>query len=205
MRLAGFVIGTLATVGSSVVIIRHLGVVDTGRWVTVMALIVIIGSISDLGLSAVGVREYTVRPRPDGERFLRNLLGIRLAFVVVGLAIGVAFTVAARYTTTMVIGTLLAGAGMALYVIQQSLTIPLQVHLRFGWVASLQMAFQVGVAVEGALLALAGAGLLPFFVLWLPVLIPITALNVVVGGRETRILPAADAVEWRRMLREILP
>ena len=92
LRLGGLVLGTLATVASSAVIIRHLGVVDTGRFVTVMALVVIVGSISDLGLSAVGVREYTVRPRDQAVRFLRNLLGMRIAFVLVGLAIAVAFT-----------------------------------------------------------------------------------------------------------------
>jgi O-antigen/teichoic acid export membrane protein len=205
MRLGGMVLGTLATVASSAVIIRHLGVVDTGRFVTVMALVVIVGSISDLGLSAIGVREYTVRPRAEGERFLRNLVGMRIAFVVAGVAIAVAFAAATDYTATMVIGTLVAGVGMLLYVIQQSLTIPLHVRLRFGWVAVLQLVFQVGVAVVGVVLALVGAGLLPFFALWIPVLIPVVALTAIVGGSETQILPAVDAAEWRGMLKRILP
>ena len=135
LRLGALVVGTLATIASSAVVIRHLGVVDTGRWVTVMSLVVIVGSISDLGLSAVGVREYTVRPAEAGRRFLRNLLGMRVAFVIIGLVVAVAFTVVADYTDTMVLGTMLAGAGMVLYVIQQSLTIPLQARLRLGWVA----------------------------------------------------------------------
>jgi O-antigen/teichoic acid export membrane protein len=205
LRLGGLLLGTLATVASSAVIIRHLGVVDTGRFVTVMALVVIVGSISDLGLSAVGVREYTVRPRDEGQRFLRNLLGMRVAFVLAGLGIAVAFAALAGYTTAEIIGTVLAGAGMVLFVLQQSLTIPLHVRLRFGWVASLQLVFQVGVAIEGVLLALIGAGLLPFFALWVPILIPVLALTVIVGGRETRVLPAVHASEWRGMLRQVLP
>jgi O-antigen/teichoic acid export membrane protein len=170
-----------------------------------MALVVIVGSISDLGLSAVGVREYTVRPRDEGQRFLRNLLGMRVVFVLIGLGIAMAFTSLAGYTNTEIIGTVLAGAGMVLFVLQQSLTIPLHVRLRFGWVTSLQLLFQVGVALEGVLLALIGAGLLPFFALWLPILIPVLALTVIVGGRETRVLPAVHTSEWRGMLREILP
>jgi O-antigen/teichoic acid export membrane protein len=205
LRLGGLLLGTLATVASSAVIIRHLGVVDTGRFVTVMALVVIVGSISDLGLSAVGVREYTVRPRDEGQRFLRNLLGMRVAFVLAGLGIAVAFAALAGYTTAEIIGTVLAGGGMVLFVLQQSLTIPLHVRLRFGWVASLQLVFQVGVAIEGVLLALIGAGLLPFFALWVPILIPVLALTVIVGGRETRVLPAIHASEWRGMLRQVLP
>ena len=205
MRLAGLILGTLATVVSSAVIIRHLGVVDTGRFVTVMALVVIVGSISDLGLSAIGVREYSVRPAEDGARFLRNLMGMRVAFVIAGLAVAFVFAVVAGYTRVEVIGVVLAGAGMLLYVIQQSLTIPLHVRLRFGWVAGLQLAFQVTVAIEGILLALAGAGLLPFFALWIPALIPVLIATAAVGGHETRVLPAADGHLWRATLGEILP
>src|SRR5680860_141480 len=57
LRLVGFVLGTLATVAASAVVIRHLGVVDTGRFVTVMTLIAMVASISDLGLAAVGISE----------------------------------------------------------------------------------------------------------------------------------------------------
>ena len=197
--------GTVATVASSAVVIRHLGVVDTGRWVTVMSLVVIVGLISDLGLSAVGVREYTVRPADAGRRFLRNLLGMRLVFVVIGLVVAVAFTVVADYTSTMVAGTVLAGAGMVLFVAQQSLTIPLQARLRVGWVAAFQLLFFVGLAVEAVVLVAVGAGLLPFFALWSPITIVVLAITVEVGGAETRVLPAFHPHEWRGMLREILP
>ena len=197
--------GTLATVASSAVVIRHLGVVDTGRWVTVMSLVVIVGSISDLGLSAVGVREYTVRPPEEGRRFLRNLLGMRMAFVILGLGVAVAFTVGAAYTTTMVLGTILAGAGMVLFVIQQSLTIPLQARLRLGWVAAFQLLFLVGLALEAVVLVAIGAGLLPFFALWIPITAVVLAITVRIGGPETSVLPAIHLPEWRGMLREILP
>ena len=205
LRLGALVVGTIATIASSAVVIRHLGVVDTGRWVTVMSLVVIVGLISDLGLSAVGVREYTVRPLEEGRRFLRNLLGMRVAFVVIGLAVAVAFTIVADYTTTMIAGTVLAGAGMVLFVIQQSLTIPLQARLRVGWVAAFQLLFLVGLAVEAVVLVAIGAGLLPFFALWIPITIVVLAITVRVGGAETRVLPAIHPAEWRGMLRDILP
>jgi O-antigen/teichoic acid export membrane protein len=205
VRLGGHVLGALASLAATVVIIRHLGVVDTGRLVTVMTLIVIVGAISDLGLSTVGVREYSVRPPGEGHRFLRNLLGMRAAFAIGGLVVAVAFAVVAGYTADMRLGTFMAGLGMALFVFQQSLTIPLQVSLRFNWVAALQLMIQVGIAVEAVLLSRAGVGLLPFFVLQLPVMLPVLALTVLVGGRETRAPPAADVKEWGRMLRKILP
>ena len=191
------------TVASSAVVIRHLGVVDTGRLVTVIALVTIVGSISDLGLSSSGVREYSLRTDEDGRRFLRNLLGLRMVLTLSGLLVAVAFAAAANYTEAMVLGTGIAGLGILLVVLHQSQSIPLHVSLRFGWVATLQLLLQVGVAVEAVLLALAGAGLLPFFALQLPVMVPILIVTALIGGRETRLLPAVDVAEWRRMLLRI--
>jgi O-antigen/teichoic acid export membrane protein len=205
LRLVGHVVGAIVTVASSAVVIRHLGVVDTGRFVTVMALVTIVGSVSDLGLSAFGVREYSVRPPEERRRFLGNLLGMRVAFAVAGLAVAVAFAAATDYTDVMVLGTAIAGAGMLLFVIQQSQAIPLHVTLRFGWVAGLTLMFQVGVAIGAVLLSVAGADLLPFFALSLPVVIPMLALTAIVGGRDTRLLPAVDVSAWRRMLGRVLP
>jgi O-antigen/teichoic acid export membrane protein len=204
LRLIAQIMSMLVTVVSSAIVIRHLGVVNTGRYVTVTALVVIVASISDFGLSAVGVREYSVRNQIDGHRLLRNLLGIRLAFISCGAVTAVIFAAGVGYTHVMVIGTALAAAGMVLYVVQQSLSIPLQVRLRFGWVAILQLGAQGGVAVGAALLALAGAGLLPFFALQLPVMVPVIALTLIIGGRESRALPAVNAQEWRRMMAQIL-
>jgi O-antigen/teichoic acid export membrane protein len=204
LRLIGQVVSMLVTVVSSAIVIRHLGVVNTGRYVTVTALVVIVASISDFGLSAVGVREYSLRNRIEGHRYLRNLLGIRLAFITCGVLLAVVFAAGVDYTRAMVIGTAVAGAGMVLYVVQQGLAIPLQVKLRFGWVSFLQLLTQVGVAVGAVLLAVAGAGLLPFFALQLPVMVPVIALTLIVGGRESRVRPAASVQEWRQMMAPIL-
>ncbi len=94
---------------------------------------------------------------------------------------------------------------MVFFVVQDGCSIPLQVGLRFGWVAGLQLAIQVGVAIEAVLLALAGAGLLPFFALQLPVVMPVLVVTAVVGGRDARLIPMIDIREWRRMVRRILP
>jgi O-antigen/teichoic acid export membrane protein len=205
LRFGGYGIGTLATVASSAVVIRHLGLIDTGHFTTVTALVTIVATVSDLGLSGFAVREYSTGPRSDGQRLLRNLLGIRIAIALSGLVIAVLFGLLVGYPAVMVIGTVIAGAGMVVLVVQDGCSIPLQVRLRFGWVASFQLAIQVGVAIEALLLALAGAGLLPFFALQAPVVIPVLVVTVVVGGRDSRLIPKIDPGEWRRMVRRILP
>jgi O-antigen/teichoic acid export membrane protein len=65
--------------------------------------------------------------------------------------------------------------------------------------------FLVGLAVEAVVLVAIGAGLLPFFTLWIPITILVLAITIQVGGSETRVLPAFHPGEWRGMLREILP
>jgi O-antigen/teichoic acid export membrane protein len=205
LRLGGYLLGALATVGSSAVVIRHLGLIDTGHFLTVTALVTIVATISDLGLTGFAVREYSTGERAQGRRFLRNLLGIRIALACAGLALAVLFGVLVGYPTVMVLGTMIMGSGMVFLVIQDGVAIPLQVRLRFGWVAGLQLAIQVGVAIEAVLLALAGGSLLPFFALQLPVVIPVLFLTALVGGHDSRLLPSLDTREWRRMVNRILP
>jgi O-antigen/teichoic acid export membrane protein len=205
LRLGGYLLGTLATVVSSAVVIRHLGVVDTGHFLTVTALITIVATVSDLGLTGFSVREYATGPRSDGRRLLRNLLGIRLVLALGGLSIAVLFGLLVGYPAVMVLGTAIAGLGMVFFVVQDGCSIPLQVGLRFGWVAGLQLAIQVGVAIEAVLLALAGAGLLPFFALQLPIVIPVLVATTVIGGHDSRLIPALEIEQWRRMVGRILP
>ena len=205
LRLGGYLLGTLATVASSAVVIRHLGVIDTGHFLTVTALVMIVATFSDLGLTGFAVREYATGPRSDGRRFLRNLLGIRLVLALGGLSIAVLFGLLIGYPAVMVLGTVIAGFGMVFLVVQDGCSIPLQVGLRFGWVAGLQLAIQVGVAIEAVLLALAGAGLLPFFALQLPIVIPVLVVTMVVGGHDSRLIPALETQESRRMVGRILP
>jgi O-antigen/teichoic acid export membrane protein len=205
LRLGGYLLGTLATVASSAVVIRHLGVIDTGRFLTVTAIVTIVATVSDLGLTGFAVREYAAGPRSDGRRFLRNLLGIRLVIAFGGLVIAVLFDLLVGYPTVMVIGTVIAGLGMVALVVQDGCSIPLQVGLRFGWVSGLQLAIQVGVAIEAVLLALAGVGLLPFFALQLPIVLPALLVTIMVGGHDSRLMPTLETQEWQRMVGRILP
>jgi O-antigen/teichoic acid export membrane protein len=205
LRVGGYGIGTLVTVASSAVVIRHLGVVRTGHYTTVTALVLIISTISDLGLTGIAVREYAARPKSESRRYLRNLLGIRVVLAFGGLSLAVLFGLLVGYPSVMVIGTVLAGAGTVTLVIQDGCSIPLQVGLRFGWVAGLQLAVQVGVAIEALLLVLAGAGLLPFFAMQLPMAIPALLVTFLVGGRDSRLTPRIDTRQWRAMVGRILP
>jgi len=204
LRLSGYVLGTLATVASSAVVIRYLGQTDTAYFLTVTALVTIVAGVSDVGLSSIAVREYSTAMRSEGQRFLRHMLGIRVTVASTGLLVAVIFSLLV-YPAVMVVGTIFAGVGMVIYVCQQGISIPLQVQLRFGWVSGIQLGYLVGVAIEAVLLALAGAGLLFFFAMQIPVALVALGVTAVVGGREARILPTIDTAQWRRMVARIIP
>jgi O-antigen/teichoic acid export membrane protein len=184
---------------------RHLGVVDTGRYVTVLALIAIVGGVSDLGLTGVGIREYTVRSGADRDRLLRNLIGMRVSFTVIGGVLAICFGLVSGYTDEMVLGTALAATGYVMFIYGQALSTPLQAQLRLGWVTVLQLLAQAGQAIGTALLVLAGAGLVAFLALQIPVMLPLAALAAWLVHRYTPLTPAFEADMWRGLMRDILP
>ena len=85
----------LLGVASSLILLRHLGVVDYGRYGTVLALIAIASGLADAGMTVVGSRELALR-RPGGERdrLIALMLSLRVvlsvAFVVGAFGVGLA-------------------------------------------------------------------------------------------------------------------
>ncbi len=63
--------------------------VDVGRYITALSLVAIVGAFSDLGLTAVGVRELAMRPPQERAALARDLLGLRITLTLLG---GVAVT-----------------------------------------------------------------------------------------------------------------
>ena len=63
IRGLGYAVSVLLGVISAAIALRYLGVVDSGRLITVFAIVTIAGGVSDVGLSSLAVREYaTTRP-----------------------------------------------------------------------------------------------------------------------------------------------
>ncbi len=60
IRAAGFGVGILFGLGTAALLLRHLGVVDYGKYGTVAALLGLVLALSDGGLTTIGVRELSV-------------------------------------------------------------------------------------------------------------------------------------------------
>ena len=205
LRVLGYALGVLFTVGSAALLLRHLGVEDSGRYATVLALTSMVAGVTEVGLTTIGLRELAVREEAAKRSLMRNLLGLRIAVTAVGIAAAVGFATLAGYDGTMVAGTTLAGFGVMILAVQGTLGISLSVKLQLGWVTVLELCRQIVLALGIVALVLAGASLLPFLAMQLPAAIVPLILTAWVVRRHTPLLPAFHPQEWRALIAEILP
>src|SRR5205807_1993780 len=162
LRAAGYAAGVLLSVASAPLLIRHLGVVDFGHYVTVISLVTLAGGLTEGGLNAVALREYAARHGDDRATTLAHLLGIRIALTLAGVAGAVLFAPVAGYEQPLVRGTLGAGAGLVVQGMQSLLNTPLQGELRFRALTGIELARQVVTVALIVALVVSGASLLPF-------------------------------------------
>ncbi len=198
---AGFVLGLAA----AALLLRHLGVAESGRYVIVLSLVAIPVYVADLGLNVTGSRELALLRPEDRPALIANILGQRLMVMPVAVLLVVAFSFLAGYPTRMVVGTALAGAGVLIVSLANVLLLRLTVELRNAGLALVdfvrQAVFLAGVAVLVAL----GARLTPFFALQIVVGLVVVALVPLLTGLRGFVLPRFDRAEQRSLARTALP
>ena len=205
LRSGAYLASIALSLGSAPLLVRHLGIAEFGRYITVASLMNLVAGVTEGGLNAVALREYATLAPDRRAATMRSLLGIRLALSSGGVAVGMAFALAAGYDSPLVLGAAGAGVGVILQAIQTLLTVPLQAELRFGWTAVLDLLRQVVAVVLIVAGVLAGAGLVPF--LWVTVPAGAVALAVtvrLVRGR-TPLRPALARDVWWPLVRDTLP
>ena len=204
MRGAGFLLGAGASVLTASLLFRHLGVVDLGHYVTILSLVTIVAGLSDLGLTAVGVREASVASRHQRGELLRDLLGLRLSLTLLGVAVMCAVA-AIAYPDFYIAGVAIAGAGLLLQVTQDNYSVLLTVNLRLGWVATLDALRQVSTLAFVALLVLADAHLLAFVAVTVAAGAVCLAVVALLMRGQRGLSPTFHLASWKRMVAEVLP
>ena len=206
VRTAGYVIGTLANVVASIILLRYLGVAQFGSYVAVMSIVSIAGGVSDGGLTAVGNRELALLPSTHERRaMVSRLFGMRLVITPLVVILAVLFTVIAGYPADLVLGTALAGIGWTFVAASSSLAMPLSVDLKIVSLSSLEVIKQVGSTVAIILLVVAGAALTPFFAAAIPGALIAIALTPALAGRGVLGLPSFRFREWGELIKSSLP
>ena len=204
LQAAGYVTGVVLGLVSTPLMVRHLGVVDFGSFITVTSLIFIVSGLTDVGLTSIGVREYATREGSARQRFLRNLLGMRTVFTIAGIGAATVFSVAAGYESVLVAGTAIAGLGLLTTVLQHTFSIPLSTGLRLGWIAAFDLTRQAVTAALFVVLVLADASLIWFF--WVSAISGafVLAANLLLVRGRVPIRPVFDVSEWWSLLRQTL-
>jgi O-antigen/teichoic acid export membrane protein len=206
LRGGGYIVGIALGAATSVFLLRGLAVEDFGRYATVAALIGIVSTVTDAGLTAVGARELALRPRGEPRlELLRTLLGLRIVLTAVGIVIAVLFALVAGYDETMVWGTVLAGTGVLLVNTQSTAMMPLAVELRLGAITTFDVLRQALTLIGVAVLALAGASLLPYFAVQALVGVALLVLTPRVVGGVRALRPGLARRDAGRLVREALP
>ncbi|MDA0171520.1 flippase [Solirubrobacter taibaiensis] len=205
VRLVGYGVALILGLAATPLLVRHLGVVDFGRYTLVLSLMALVQGVTEGGLSAIGLREYSVLGERARRDLMRQLLGLRVLLTVLGVAGAVAFTLIAGYDSEIVVGTVVAGGGLLTLVLFSLVSIPLAAELRLGWVTVAEVARAAIMAALIVVLALAGAGLVPFLALQIPAGVVSLAIVLVLVRRLIPLRPSLDLGRWWELARATLP
>ena len=196
-----------ASLAISVISIRllttHLGT-GFGTYTVVSSIAFVAVGSTDAGLWSLGLREGTNATAGERRDLLANLLGLRIALCLTGIVVGVLFTALTGRAFNLVWGVGAVGFGLTIAMLQQAVSIHLQLDLKYAAVAALELVKTVALTLTYAVLVVAGAGLGPFY--FAPAiagvaLVAATALVVPLALFRPRFERAA----WARMGRAVVP
>lgn len=205
MRVGANVAGLALGLLTATLLLRHLGVDDSGRYVTVLSLVGIAVSIVDTGLNVGASSDLAVTAPGARPQLLANVLGQRLAVAAVALVLLVGFALVAGYPSEMVAGTALAGTGVLIVAVANSILVPLTVQLRNAGIALVELLRQVVTLAGVALLVALGAQLTPFFAVQIAVGLAVLATVPFLVGRAGLVRPRFGREEQRLLARTALP
>ncbi len=205
-RLAGSLAGIAAGIGTATLLLRHLGVVQSGRYVTVLSLAAIAATVVDTGLNVSASRELALCERPQDRRALMAaVIGQRMWVAPIAALGVVCFAVAAGYPQSMQIGALLAGAGVCVMAVADGLLLPLTVQLRNAGLAFVDFLKQAVTLAAVVGLVVAGAHLTAFFAVLLVAGVAVLAVVPLLAGPGALVRPRLRGPTQRALLVRALP
>ena len=187
LRVGGYGGGMLLALISAPLLVRHLHQVGYGRYVTALSIATIAASLTEGGVNTIALREFASRTgrrarRGDGEPARLPSAAQRPRHRSPRSPL----PPLAGYSRTIVIGTLIAGLGLTLQVVQTLVSVPLQATMRLGWVAAADLLRNAVSTVLIVALVIAGAGIVPLL------------------GRDRPGLPGGAAAD-RALVRGLMP
>jgi O-antigen/teichoic acid export membrane protein len=186
---------------SAAVLTRHLGVARFGQYTTVISLVAVVSTVTDAGMSVIGVREFSVREGTERDELMRDLLGLRMTLTAVGVLLVGGFALAAGYGTALLVGAVLASLGTIALVAQHTHTIPISAELRLGTLSALELARQVLTVAAIVTLVALGAGVLPLLAVVLAVNLVLIPPTAALARHKISLRLAVRPRQWLTLLR----
>jgi O-antigen/teichoic acid export membrane protein len=201
LRVGTYVLMMALSVLSAALLTRHLGVVRFGQYTTVISLVAVVSTVTDAGMSVIGVREFSVRQGAQRDELMRDLLGLRMTLTAVGVLLVGGFAIAAGYGTALLVGAVLASLGTIALVAQHTHTIPISAELRLGTLSALELARQVLTVGAIVILVLLGAGVLPLLAVVLAVNLVLIPPTAALARHKISLRLAVRPRQWLTLLR----
>lgn len=154
-RSAAYAVSTVVAVIGTAIISREIGPEGFAQFTTALSLLTVAFLISDVGLLALGVREYAAFTGERRRRAFRAMITLRTGFGFLAGAVILAFVVLAGYTSGFVVGMVAAALSVPLFSYATSANVPLQGEYRLNHLAGLDVLRQVltsGLMVAAALI-----------------------------------------------------
>jgi O-antigen/teichoic acid export membrane protein len=201
LRVGTYVLVMALSVLSAALLTRHLGVVRFGQYTTVISLVAVVATVTDAGMSVIGVREFSVRDGAQRDELMRDLLGLRMTLTAVGVLLVGGFALAAGYGTALLVGAVLASLGTIALVAQHTHTIPISAELRLGTLSALELARQVLTVGAIVILVVLGAGVLPLLAVVLAVNLVLIPPTAALARHKISLRLAVRPRQWLTLLR----
>jgi O-antigen/teichoic acid export membrane protein len=202
VRVAGALTGVLAGAISAPLVVRHLGVTDYGRYLTVTSVIFVVTALTEGGLANVAVRLFSVGDASERRALVSNLTGLRLALGAIGALAAVGFGVIAGYERVLVVGLALGAAGYILSAVQGSYSVALSGTLRLSALAGIDVFRSLATTVLLIALVIAGSGLTGFYLVAVVVQAMALVVTAMLVRGEVPLLPTLHGPRWRQLVHE---
>jgi O-antigen/teichoic acid export membrane protein len=202
LRAAAHVTGILVGLISAPLVVRHLGPVGYGRFVTVTSIIYIVTGLTEGGLANVAIRQYATGDRRERAAIIGNLQGLRIVLCGLGLIGALIFGELAGYPQVVVAGIALGGVALLINSLQAALNTALISGLRLSAVAGIELMRSLTTTLFFLILVLLGSELLGFYFVAGAVAIPAWAVTAWLVRRDVPLTPRFNRERFRMLLRE---
>ncbi len=199
-RTLAFVFGSALGVVSIAVVSRTFGPSEFAVFVTIMSLLTVATSLSDFGLLALGIREYSVNDQAQRDRTQRAMLTLRLIFSLVAVGAMLVFATQMDFSSSVLLGTALAGIGLCALSLQVAYNVPLHAIYALRTIAGLDVGRTILLAVGMILAAVLTGEVAVVLAVYLPVGMVLLVTAMLLSRRIAPIRPSWDPESMRRLI-----